>query len=572
MSSASKEMATGPGQLGLWSTVSVIVGIVIGTTIYKVPWLIFSNTASPIWGLLVWAFGGVIALIGAFCYAELATTYPKAGGDYYYLTRAFGSGTGFLFGWAQLVVVMPASIGAMATVFADYAQQAFVPSDVILSFEVPFVEGVPPIDPSFVIAACAVGLLTLTNVFGVMLGKVVQNLLTMTKVIGLGGIVVIGFWFAEPNAWDHTPKTHTFDRYNDQLTNIVGRQTVGRRAFTIERSSDPSAKGAEPEGVKGIRSELALPLFGSLAMILVMYAFGGWSDCAFVAAEVRNPRRNIPRALFLGIGIIVVVYLLVNAAYISGLGWDNVSRYNPDIPGSVIAKALDENGAKAMQILVMISALGAVNGLVFTGARVYATLGADHILFGWMGHWRPGKRAPVMALLLQGLVTVFLVFAITTKDGHEWIIKALDGINQGIAQANERLEDVLPNREIRPIERTYDMPWNPEQGFETLVARTAPVFWVFFLLTGLSLFRLRERDPGIERPFSVPCYPLIPLLFCLSCAWMLYRTVIYVEWHCLFAIVLVLVGLPLYWLSSLIRRPQGGGSTDQRLTPVTRLR
>jgi APA family basic amino acid/polyamine antiporter len=570
MSSASKETAAGPGQLGLWSTVSIIVGIVIGTTIYKVPWLIFSNTADPIWGLLVWAIGGVIALIGAFCYAELATTYPKAGGDYYYLSRSFGSGTGFLFGWAQLVVVMPASIGAMATVFADYAQKAFVPRDVILSFEVPFVEGAPPIDPSFVIAACAVGLLTLTNVFGVMLGKVVQNLLTLTKVIGLGGIIVIGFCYAEPNAWEHTPKTHTLDRYNDQLTNIVGRQTVGRRAFTIERYSDPSAQGAEPEGVKGIRSELALPLFGSLAMILVMYAFGGWNDSAFVAAEVRNPRRNIPRALFLGIGIIVLVYLLVNAAYISGLGWDNVSRYNPDVPGSVIAKALDEDGAKAMQILVMISALGAVNGLVFTGARVYATLGADHILFGWMGHWRPGKRAPVMALILQGALTVFIVFAITTKEGHDGIIYCLDGINQGLAKANERLEDVLPNREIGQIQ--YDKTWDPEKGFEKLVERTAPVFWMFFMLTGLSLFLLREKDPGIDRPYSVPFYPLTPLLFCFSCAWMLYRSVIYVEWHCLFAFVLVLVGLPLYWLSSLIRRPRSGGPVDLISTPVARVR
>ena len=209
----------------------------------------------------------MIALIGAFCYAELATTYPKAGGDYYYLSRSFGPATGFLFGWAQLVVVMPASIGAMATVFADFAQQAFMPRDVFLYFEIPFVEGDPQVDPNFAIAAYVVVALTFTNLFGVMLGKTVQNLLTVAKVIGLSGIIIAGFCWYEPNAWEYTPKADRLAPYNDQLTKIV-----------------------KPDDLQSIKKDLAAPLFGSLAMILVMYAFGGWNDSAFVAAEVRNAR------------------------------------------------------------------------------------------------------------------------------------------------------------------------------------------------------------------------------------------------------------------------------------------
>jgi amino acid transporter len=517
MSSASDQAPAGKPQLGLWDAISIIVGIVIGTTIFKVPWLIFDQTADPMWGLLVWVLGGVIALIGAFCYAELGTTYPKAGGDYYYQTKAFGPATGFLFGWAQLTVVMPASIAAMAAVFADFAQQGFA-KDQPLIFEVPF--GSPPLqfDPNFAIAAYVVVILTLTNVLGVFLGKTVQNVVTFAKVVGLLGIVVAGFASPQPEAWSYSPK---FDS----------------------------------------RTHEAVPYFGALAMILVMYAYGGWNDAAFVAAEVRNPRRNIPRALFIGVGIIVFVYLLVNAAYINGLGWDNVSGFNPvSVPTRLIEGALAEvnvglakRGGQIMSVLVMISALGAVNGLTLTGARVYATLGAEHRLFGWMGYWRPGRGSPIMALLAQCVMTLIFLGAITTKPGHDAVIAGLESINKAIDQVNTGVESITPDRAIGKI--NFETQWNPESAFDILVARTAPVFWFFFLLTGLALFILREKNKHLDRPYSVPWYPVVPILFCIACGWMLYRAVIYVEWHSLFAVVLVLLGLPLYGLSRLISGP-----------------
>src|SRR5438093_11185091 len=164
--SASANAATHQqGQLGLWDAVSIIIGIVIGTTIYKVPWLILASTANPVWGLLVWVLGGAIAMIGAFCYAELATTYPRSGGDYYYLSKSFGPGTGFLFGWAQLAVVMPASIGAMAYVFADFYLQLFHPGE-RLEFEVPLGDNPVKLDAYFAIAAIVVVVLALTNIVG----------------------------------------------------------------------------------------------------------------------------------------------------------------------------------------------------------------------------------------------------------------------------------------------------------------------------------------------------------------------------------------------------------------------
>jgi amino acid transporter len=504
------------GQLGLFDAISIIVGIVIGTTVFAMAGLIFANCVDPIWGVAVWALGGVMALIGAFCYAELATTYPRAGGDYFYLSRAYGSGTGFLFGWAQLAVIMPASIGLMAYVFSDYLQQAFF-SDQPLHLEVPLGDKALVLDPHFAIAGLAVLVLTITNILGVIVGKTVQNLLALAKLAGLVAIIVVGFCWPAQNAWEYTVK---------------------------------------PEGT---------PLLGTLAILFVMFAYGGWNDAAFVAAEVRDPRRNIPRALIWGVGIITVVYVLVNAAYINNVGWDRITQPE-SLPASVMTSALGEHGGQAMRILVMISALGAVNGLIFAYARVLAALGADHRLFGWMGYWRPGHGSPIMALLLQAVLTIFILWALTTKEGHGSINDGLGYVNKGFDTVNRQLEERGLDRHIPPIDVGPD--WKPRTGFDNLLARTAPVFWIFFLLAGLSLFILREKDRTLIRPYSVPLYPIVPLIFCNFCAWMLYQAVDYVKWHALFAVVLVLIGVPLYWFSLLISGSKPSGPVDLGVTPV----
>ena len=208
MSSVTSQPVSRLGQLGLWDAVSIIVGIVIGTTIFKVPWLIFNFTGNQVWGLLVWVIGGLIALIGAFCYAELATTYPKAGGDYFYLSKGFGPMTGFLFGSAQLTVVMPASIGAMAYVFADFFLKTY-----LAYFEHPLVVDLPigddglKLDPYFAVGMIVVVAVALTNILGVFVGKTVQNLLTFAKIVALVALIVCGFCWQEPGA-GRSPRCH----------------------------------------------------------------------------------------------------------------------------------------------------------------------------------------------------------------------------------------------------------------------------------------------------------------------------------------------------------------------------
>jgi amino acid transporter len=595
-------------QLGLWDAVAIIIGIVIGSTIFKSPQLIMNSVSGPWMGLWAWTLGGLLSLIGALCYAELASTYPRSGGDYVYLTRAFGSWAGFLFGWAQLAVIITSSIGAIAFVFGDYAvglwtlpgteppaqQQVVTPltqeqSAVLGQLKGPGAratpeqlqalatltpeqfELVPPgrgvsaeqlavlktvtpeqllglkqlqlledlrepatkatpeqlaalsalspeqrellytlrapgtgLTPSqlavlktftsdqlatvkqlkqverakelwtALFAGAAVVVLTVTNLLGVVLGKWTQNLLSLLKVVGLGAIVYAGF------------------RHG---------------------TADIAAVQVAPTEAK----------FG-MAMIFVLYAYGGWNDAAFVAADVRQ-RRNIARALILGTLLITVIYLAVNVAYLRALGFDGV-RQSWTVAADVGKLAAGEQGLRAISLLVMISALGAISGLVFTGSRVYSTLGGDHSVFALMGRWSPRFGSPVWALLIQAAICVAMVVAVGTAPGRNAIDWCM--IHLGLSS----------------------MPWKEYfGGFDTLVAGTAPVFWGFFLMSGLSLFALRQQDRGINRPFSVPLFPLLPLIFCGTCFYMLYSAIAYAKFLSLIGVLPLVIGLPLYYVS-----------------------
>lgn len=463
-----------PATLSVWDAVSVIVGIVVGAAIFKTPPIVFGAAGSVSAGMISWLIGAALCLVGALCYAELATMHRRGGGDYVFLTKAYGPLIGFLFGWAQLTGVFSGSIGSMAYVFADHARDVFL----LLTGRGPSI---------VLLAAVPVLILTAIHAAGVKPGKAIQNLLTVAKLLGLTLLVVVGLG-------------------------------LGKHGFSTPPAS-PAADGTP-----------ASTNFG-LAMILVLYAYGGWNDAVFVAAEVRDRQRNIPRALAGGLLLIAGIYLLINLAYLRGLGFEgltsskvpavDVIRQSPGLPASVrsIGQAL-------IGLLVMVSSLGAVHGLLFTGSRLYAAVGEDHRLFRALGHWHPRLGTPVWALLAQGLLGVVLIVAVGTEGGRYSIdvMLKLFGISA--------------------------VPWSRfDGGFATLVAATAPVFWMFFLLTGISLFLFRVRDPHADRPFRVPGYPFVPGLFLLMSGWMLYRSVLYAESVVLLAVVPLFCGVPLYFLS-----------------------
>jgi amino acid transporter len=449
------------GSLSLVDGISVVVGIVVGVSVYKAPGLVFEATGDPWSGLGMWLAGGALSFIGALCYAELAATYPRSGGDYVYLTRAYGPAAGFLFGWAQLVAVLTGSIGAMAYVYADYAQALFGGASVVH-------------------AVCVILALSGVNAIGLRWGRGTQNALNAVKILGLAALLLAG-WIALP--------------------------------------------GPAP-------AELTPARGGSygFALILVLYAFGGWNDASYVASEVADPQRNVPRVLLLGTAGITLLYLLVNLSYLAGLGFDG-ARASAAPAADLLARAFGPWGGRVMSGLVMISALGAIQGLIFTGSRVYAAVGADHRAFRAIGKWSDVRGVPLRALLAQAGIAVGLVALVGTGAGRSLLDAALSAAGGGV------------------------LPWDRfGGGFDTLVAATAPVFWVFFLMTGAAVPLLRSRDPSRARPFRVPLYPLPPLVFCASCLFMLASSVEYAGWLTLVGLIPLALGVPVYAWS----RARGG--------------
>jgi len=430
-------------ELTLFDSTCIIVGIIIGSGVYRTSPEVARLAPSVTWLIGLWLLGGLLSLIGAVCYAELATAYPKEGGDYVYLTRAFGRSVGFLFAWCQLWIVRPGSIGAMAFLFAEYANQIWRPQ----------AEGPTP---AYVLVAYAVGsiiALTTVNILGVRESKWTQNVLTAAKVLGLAAIVAVGLTHPAPPA----------------------------------ASPPPTASSGFP-----------VSSFG-LAMVFVLFAYGGWNEMAFVSAEVKNPRKNILRALLIGTLTVTVIYVLANLAFVCALGLEGSRRAT--VATDVLTLGIGPWAGQAISVLICVSALGAINGQIFTGSRIYYAMGSDHRLYAWLGRWNARRGTPVCSLLIQGAITSALaVWFGLTKD-----------------------------------------------GFASMVIFTTPGFWVFLALVGASVFVLRRRDPEIERPYRVPGYPLTPILFCLSCSFMVYSSVAYAvqnrSWEAIWSIAILLVGV-----------------------------
>jgi basic amino acid/polyamine antiporter, APA family len=450
-----------PPLLGLWDAVSIIIGIVVGTTIFRGTAIIFDNAGSPWWSMAIWVAGGVLAWCGAVCYAELATTYPRDGGDYEYLNRAYGPWCGFLFSWTQLTGIISGNIAIMAYAFADYTARLWPRSK----------------EHAVWLTVAPVIALSVLNMLGVVAGKLAQNVLTAAKVLGLGGLIVAALM-------------------------VAGR-------------AKPQAVVA-PDGVD-------LPNMG-LALVFVLYAYGGWSHAAYVAAEVRDQRRNLPRALVFGIVGITIIYLAVNAAYIAALGFEQAATTSTPA-ADVLEHAVGAWGSRAISVLVMLSALGAINGMILTGTRIYAVWGADYPALSWLGAWNRGSAAPVAAILVQAIVAVLLILMVGTSAGRGLFDTSLRSV--GIA----------------------GLPWEKFLGgFEMLVAGSAPVFWGLCLLTGAAVFVLRIRDKASTRPYRMPMFPLPAIVFCGTCAYMVQASARYAKWLMLLSLIPLALG-GLVWLA-----------------------
>lgn len=435
--------------LSVLQAVSIMVGIVVGIGIFQFPKLVALSVDSEIAFIAVWVAGGLLTLIGSLCYAELAATYPHAGGEYHFLSRAYGRPVGMLFGWARGSVIQTGSIALVAFVFGDYAQQ-IVPLGAF---------------GSSLYAALAVVTMTGLNLLGSTQSASLQNLMTLLTIGALGCIVIAGF------------------------------------------AADPSAAptGGPPGPVMG---------FG-MAMVFVLLTYGGWNEAAYLSAEVRDGKRNMVRVLVIGTAVLTTLYVVANLAYLKGLGLPGL-RASDAIATDLMRMVLGPVGAIVVGLAVVAASLSTLNATIFTGARVYYAMARDLPLLPRIGDWSDQRKTPTYGLLLQAAVAMALIV---------WGALYRDGI--------------------------------------TLMVRyTSPVFWSFLLLVAVGLIVLRVKDPDRPRPFKVPLYPVIPGLFVLSCAYMLYSSLEYAGAGSWVGMLVVALGLPLVWISRVReRRAAGPAST-----------
>ena len=430
--------------LGLREAVAIIVGIVVGAGIFKAPSLVAQFTGSSHWMLGAWLAGGAISLAGALCYAELATTYPHAGGDYHFLHLAYGRRVAFLYAWARFAVVTTGSIALLAFVLGDYLSQ------------------IAPLGPhgAAIYAALSVALLTWLNVRGTVASAIAQNWLTACEVGGLLLVVAAGLALAS------------------------GVGSAAQAAPVQAAAQAASAASAAPSAAA----------FG-LAMVFVLLTYGGWNEAAYLGAELKNERHNMVVALVGSVGLITALYLLVNLAYLHGLGLEAMAKSNA-VAADLLKAAFGRVGETVISIAVAVAALTSINATMIVGARTNFAVGNDWPLLERLGRWDAGRRTPVNALLAQGGFALALI--------------ALGSVARG--------------------------------GFSTMVDYTAPVFWSFFLLSVAALFVLRRKDPHAVRPFRVPLYPVLPAAFCAVCVYMLWSSLAYVRTGALVGVAVLAVG------------------------------
>ncbi|MDH3239752.1 MAG: amino acid permease [Alphaproteobacteria bacterium] len=421
---------------------ALMVGMVVGIGVFKSPSLVALKLDDPMLIMGLWALGAVFMLIGLLCYAELAATWPDAGGEYHFLTRAFGPAVGFLFAWGRITVVQTGAIAMVAFVLGDYAQRLLD----LGSFG------------SSIYAALGVVGLTALNIAGTRVTAGAQNTLAAVLV----SVTVV----------------------------------VGVLGFVLTPEAAPAAAPAPAAVPASLMSGLGF------AMIFIMLTYGGWNEAAYLSAELVDVRHNMLRVAVIATLLIGAIYLLLNGAYLAVLGVDGV-RGSSAVGADYMGRLLGPGGAVAVSALICVAALTTLNATIFTGARSGYALGRDFALFAPLGRWNARAQGPVAALLVQGALSLALVgFGAFTR-----------------------------------------------QGFSAMVDYTAPVFWFFLTLVGVSVFVLRKRGGG-SAAFRVPLYPLTPALFCLGTLYMLHASVSYTGVGALVGLSVVALGVVLWCLGA----------------------
>ncbi len=432
-------------ELGLFDTVSLVIGTVIGSGIFLVPAEIARAVHTPGWMLSVWVIGGILTLLGALSLAELGAAMPGAGGIYTFITRAFGPLWGFLCGWMLFTVATSGSIATLAAAFPIYLG-GFVP--------------LTPVTTKLA-GIVVIVLLTWINILGVKHGARVGNVLTVLKVGGL--VAMVAAIFLMPGQ----PRLDT-----------------------------PTPAPVLPTG------PISAAAIGA-AVIAVLWAYEGWHDLSFAAGEIKNPQRNFPLGLIGGVALIVVLYLAANLAYLKVLTPAEIAATDR-VALTAMTRVTGAFGGKLLTAAILCSILGAMNSLILAGPRAYYQMAKDGLFLERASRVHPRWRTPVEALVFQGLWSIFLVLFIG--------------------------------------------------GFSQLFTYVIFGGWIFYALAVVSVVVLRRKDPMMARPFRVPGYPVVPLLFAAAALALVVSTLIATPRESGIGLAFIGLGVPIYYMQRAWRR------------------
>jgi APA family basic amino acid/polyamine antiporter len=460
--------------LGLQIAVAVVVGNVIGSGIFLKPGNIAAESGDFRLILTVWVFGGLLCMLGGLCFAELATMLPEAGGLYVYLREAYGKLVGFLFGWTEVIFGKPASIGALSVAFIGSLSLAI---------------GWSP-SPAAEVLIAAVLIVTLAgiNILGVVWGGRMQWLTTVIKAGFLAAVALLPFVLI-PFVSD------SIDTAN-YLTKVTPRQAS---------------------------------LAGQVGAVLlaVMWAYNGWHGITALAEEVRNPQRNIPLALFIGIGILIVLYVSANVAYHGVLTMEELRQAGDHGAEQMLLKLLGKTGLAAMSAVIMCSTFGAINTNLLQAPRISFAMGRDGVFFRTLGNVHANYRTPAPAIAVMAAMSIALIITVSVSKGLVQNLEPSSFESEFVSRIVASLKD--------------DSIFSLLTNFVIFSAS------IFYVLGVLAVIVLRLRRPELSRPYRTLGYPVTPLLFLAVYAWFLAQVYSTNPLESRVGIVLIAVGIPVFF-------------------------
>lgn len=469
--------------LGLFSTTMLVIGGVIGSGIFRKPGVMASQLGSPELLLFVWVLAGVITLMGALSNAEIAAMIPETGGQYIFFQRIYGNFFAYLYGWAIFAIVQTGSIAAVAYVFAEYSTQFFPIPDAPPSLEkvalhLPFIGEIAPFRDLWVKAVAAFLILALTwvNYLGVKLGAIVQNIFAIAKVGAMALLFLAAFFFASGGSPSHF---------------TIDSEVIHPRGFALIMAIAAALQGA-------------------------FWAYDGWNKVPYIAGEIRDPQRSLPRGLFIGMVAVSAIYVLMNVAYLYVLPIDQMAQSK--LVAADVAEKCFAGGGRWIAAAVMISTFGAANAIILTTARVFFAMARSNAFPASLGLIHPKFATPARSLVVQGVWSVLLLFSGT---------------------------------------------------FDTLTDMLIFVAWVFYAAGAMGIFILRKREPNTPRPYRVPGYPWVPGIFIAFAIVYLGVTLLNdlngyqaakaagkpAIMNSVFGLALVFLGAPLYFLYQRRKKP-----------------